>query len=129
MRLGLAAVAVLQIVVAAAALGPGIHGASSHVGHEMASWDLALAVGFLLAAWRPSAAPPLVPLVAALVVGLAATGAIDLSSGRISASGETGHGIDVFGLVLLCAAAYGPPRMRRGRSTDGFHVADIRAGG
>jgi predicted anti-sigma-YlaC factor YlaD len=71
------------------------------VAREVGSFDMALAVGFLFAAWRPVRAWGLLPLVAALVACLALTSVIDLTEGKAAAFSESVHLLDVLGLWLL----------------------------
>ena len=62
LRLGLVGVAVAQLVLAVPGLVYGTdEGAPIHVAHEVGAWDLALAIGFLFAAWRPLRAIGLLP--------------------------------------------------------------------
>jgi len=76
-------------------------GAPVHVAHEMGSWDLALAVAFLFAAWRPLRAIGLLPFVATLAFGLCLTAVVDLVSGRAVAVVEASHLLEVIGTALL----------------------------
>src|ERR1700738_2534898 len=76
-RFGLFMVAVFQLCLAVPALLGDDAGAPVHIAHEQGSWALALAVGLLVVAWRPSQAAAMLPLVAALVVGLGVTMAVD----------------------------------------------------
>jgi predicted anti-sigma-YlaC factor YlaD len=100
-RLGLLMVAAAQTTLAVPALLGNDPGASIHIAHEQGSWALALAVGFLLVALRPRRAVALLPVVAALVAGLAATMAIDIAAGRTQAAAEAPHGLAFLGLGLL----------------------------
>ncbi len=105
LRAGLAAVGVVQLLLAVPGLWAGIKGTPVHVARELGSFDLALAVGFLFAAWRPLRAYGMVPLVAALVAGLAVTTSIDVIEGRTLVSTEAIHLLDASGLGLLWALA------------------------
>ena len=78
--------------------------------HELGSWDVALAVGFLFAAWRPARAWGMLPLVAALVVCLLGTTSVDLADGHAHVARELTHVLEVVGLGCLW------PLGRRGRS-------------
>ena len=101
LRVALGSLAIVQLFFSAPALlgidpqGP------VHVAREVGSFDMALAVGFLFAAWRPVRAWGLLPLVAALVACLALTSVIDLMQGRAAALSEAVHLLDVLGLWLL----------------------------
>jgi predicted anti-sigma-YlaC factor YlaD len=101
-RIGLLLVAIVQIVVAEPMLLSGSYrGVPVHVAHEMGSFELALAVGFLVAAWRPSRAAGMRSIVAAAAVLLVATAVIDLLAGRTTLSDEMPHLLAVLGWLLL----------------------------
>jgi predicted anti-sigma-YlaC factor YlaD len=111
-RLGLVAVAAAQLVLAVPGLIFGSdEGAPIHVAHEAGAWSLALAVGFLFAAWRPLRAVGMLPFVGALSAGLVLTAAIDLLHGRALAVDESVHLLAVAGTGLLWLLAH--PRARR----------------
>src|SRR5450631_3486263 len=83
LRLGLVAVAIAQLALAVPGLIYGTdEGAPIHVAHEVGAWDLALAIGFLFAAWRPLRAIGLLPFAAALSAGLVLTAVVDVIHGR-----------------------------------------------
>ena len=104
-RIGLATAAVVQLLLALPVLLFGHDVASSlHVAHELASWEIAMAIGFLFAALRPARAWGMLPLVAALVACLVGTSVFDLSDGH-AGLGETSHGLEVVGLLCLWALA------------------------
>ena len=66
-RWALFVVALTQLVLAAPALLLGEDaGATVHVARELGSFDVALAVGLLVAAWQPARAWGLLPVIAAL---------------------------------------------------------------
>jgi predicted anti-sigma-YlaC factor YlaD len=100
-RLGLLLVAGAQLVLAVPALLGRDPGASVHIAHEQGSWALALAVGLLVVALRPSRAAAMLPLVAALAAGLALTMTLDITAGRTQAATEAPHGLAFLGLGLL----------------------------
>ncbi|MDQ6854123.1 MAG: zf-HC2 domain-containing protein [Actinomycetota bacterium] len=113
LRVTLVVVAVAQIVVAAPALVLGADaGLPVHVARHIGSFDLALAVGFLFAAWRPSRLAGLLPVVTALVACLLGTSVLDLLDGRTSALTETQHVVEVAGLAAAWLLAH-PLRPRR----------------
>lgn len=113
-RVTLALVALLQLVIAVPDLLFGYEsGATVHVAHEMGSWDLALAVGFLFAAWRPARAWGMVPLVTALVASLLVTTGLDVAEGHAELAGEVTHVLEVIGLGALWALARRPRVARR----------------
>lgn len=113
-RVGLALVAVLQLVLAGPSLlfGEGA-GAPVHVAHELGSWDVALAVGFLFAAWRPARAWGMLPLVTALVACLVVTTGVDLAEGHAELAREAVHALEVVGLGVLWGLARRPAAARR----------------
>ena len=114
-RLGLVMVAVAQLAMAVPALLGDDAGAPVHVAHEQGSWALALAVGLLVVAWHPSRASALLPVVIALVAGLALTMTLDVAAGRTRAAAEAPHGLALFGLGFLLLLARGESSLRPGR--------------
>ena len=101
-RGALALVAVGQLVVTIPPLLFGTdHDAPMHVAHELGAFDMALAVGFLVAVFRPSRAPGMRTLVGCAALLLVATAAIDLLTGRTTASDELPHLLAVAGWLLL----------------------------
>jgi len=64
-------------------------------------WDLALAIGFVFAAWRPLRAVGMLPFAAALSGGLVLTAVIDVVSGRAVMLTETTHLLELVGTALL----------------------------
>jgi predicted anti-sigma-YlaC factor YlaD len=117
-RWGVAAAAAIQLALAVpellSGLGLGGHG---HASHETASFDVALAVGFLAAAYRPRLAQAYLPVALVLSACLLMTGAVDLVNGRVSLAHELGHLIAPVQTVLLWALARAnrtAPSARRG---------------
>ena len=101
-RVALVLVALTQLGLAVPALLWGTdEGAPIHIAHEAGVWDVALAVGFLFAAWRPLRAVGMLPFVATLTVGLLLTAAIDLVNGHAIALTETTHLLELAGTALL----------------------------
>lgn len=101
-RLCLALVALAQLAVAVPALLLGTdHGAPIHVAHEMGSFDLALAAGFLVAAWRPSRARGMQTIVGVAALLLVLTALIDLGAARTTVGDEAPHLLAVAGWLLL----------------------------
>jgi predicted anti-sigma-YlaC factor YlaD len=102
LRLGLVAVAITQLVLAVPSLIYGSdEGAPIHIAHEVGAWDVALAVGFLFAAWRPLRAVGMLPFAAALSAGLILTAVVDVVHGRAVALTETTHLLELLGTALL----------------------------
>jgi predicted anti-sigma-YlaC factor YlaD len=109
-RYGLLAVAATQLVLAIPALLFGDDpGASIHVARELGSFDVAIAVGLLWAAWQPQRAAGLLPLAIALAGAMVLTGVLDVVGDDAPALGEAHHVLDLAGLLLLWALAH-PPR-------------------
>jgi predicted anti-sigma-YlaC factor YlaD len=102
---------VLRIAVAAAAVAqfalalPVLIGADLHISREIAVFELALAVGFAFAAWRPQLARALVPVAVVLAGGLALTSLVDVVSSSLSLWHETGHLAAAVQAALLWALA------------------------
>jgi predicted anti-sigma-YlaC factor YlaD len=102
LRLGLLAVAIAQLGLALPGLIYGTdEGAPIHIAHEVGAWDLALAVAFVFAAWRPLRAVGLLPFAAALSAGLVLTAIFDVADGRAVALTETTHLLELVGTALL----------------------------
>jgi predicted anti-sigma-YlaC factor YlaD len=102
MRAALAAVGVGQLIFTVQPLLFGVdHQAPMHVAHELGAFDMALAVGFLVAAWRPARAPGMRALVGCAAALLVATAAIDLVAGRTSVGDELPHLLAVAGWLLI----------------------------
>ena len=98
----LAVLALVQIGVAVPALLLGSDaGLPVHAARHLGSFDIAVAVGFLFAAWRPARIPGLLPVVAALVACLVASSLLDVAAGNTGALGEAHHATDFAGLAVL----------------------------
>jgi predicted anti-sigma-YlaC factor YlaD len=107
----LVAIAVAQIAVAIPALVFGSDaGLPVHTARHIGSFDVALAVGFLYAAWKPSRIPGLLPVVAALVACLVGSSLLDVASGNTRALGEAQHVIDFVGLAVVWLLSRPAPR-------------------
>jgi predicted anti-sigma-YlaC factor YlaD len=105
LRIAVAVAAVVQLALAvpvlvgaflSTELGP-------HTGREMASFDVAVAVGFLLAAARPGRARAFVPVALVLAALLATTSGVDLARGVTTVGHEFGHLVAVVQAGLLWA--------------------------
>jgi predicted anti-sigma-YlaC factor YlaD len=109
-RIVLGVVGVLQLVTA----WPGVmlHSghASEHLAHELTTWDLGLAVGFVLLAFMPSRAWGALPVVAVLVMALVGTSVADLATGHALLGRELVHLLEVAGLGCLWVLARRVPR-------------------
>src|SRR5699024_109095 len=108
LRLALVAVALAQLGIATANLaGPlGLHtamSASAHMGHEITAFNLAFGIALLVIAVNPRRASGHVPVLASFLLVLAATSAIDLSSGDVGWARLATHVPIVVGLLLAAA--------------------------
>jgi predicted anti-sigma-YlaC factor YlaD len=122
-RYGLLAVAATQLVLAIPAILLGSDpGASIHVARELGSFDVAIAVGLLWAAWQPHRAAGLLPLAAALAGAMFLTAILDVVGDDAPALGEAHHLLDLAGLGLLWALSR-PPRRPAGRAGTAGAVA------
>ncbi len=116
-RYALFAVALSQLVLAVPLVLFGRDlGASVHVARELGSWDVALAIGLLYAAWKPDKASGLLPFAAALAGAMVVTAALDVASGRQSVLSESHHLLEIVGLALLVVLAR--PTWRRSDRSD-----------
>jgi len=103
LRLAVAAAALVQLALALPTLAGAFFAteAGLHTGREMASFDVAVAVGFLLAAWRPARARAFVPVALVLAICLAITSGVDVVRGITGFSHEFGHLVAVVQAGLL----------------------------
>ncbi|GIG13580.1 membrane protein [Catellatospora methionotrophica] len=101
LRVALGATAVVQVLLALPALFAG--GGDLHTGREAASFDIALAVGFALAAWRPERARAFVPVAFVLAACLIMTSAFDVAEGATALAHEIGHVAALVQAALLWA--------------------------
>jgi predicted anti-sigma-YlaC factor YlaD len=104
-------IALAQIAVAIPALVFGSDaGLPVHTARHIGSFDVALGVGFLYAAWKPSRIPGLLPVVAALVVCLVGSSLLDVANGSTRALGEAQHVLDFVGLAVVWLLSRPAPR-------------------
>jgi predicted anti-sigma-YlaC factor YlaD len=121
LRIAVAVAAAVQLALAVPALlaASGMPGLTAvHAGREMASFDIAVAVGFLLAAIRPERARAFVPVACVLAGCLALTSGMDLMAGVTGVADEAGHLVALVQAVLLWALG----RQQQGRSQAGATV-------
>lgn len=106
LRIGLASVGAVQLGIAAPALGGDSLGMAmaAHAAHEGAAWNLAIAVAFLAAAWRPRRAAGLIPLLGTFIAVLAVLSVHDVVAGEVGVDRLATHAAAVIGLVLLWLA-------------------------
>lgn len=99
------ALAWVGLVIAVQSIGPLVlgqaDGASTHVARHLGAFSLALAIGFVYAAWRPHRAFGLLPFAAALVVTMTMSATFDLVGGSSTVLAESVHLSELVGLVLL----------------------------
>ncbi|HVR06184.1 MAG TPA: hypothetical protein VMS02_09085 [Solirubrobacteraceae bacterium] len=101
-RLALVAVGLVQIALSLPELLSGVYReAPIHVAHEMGALDVALGIGFLVAAWRPLRAQGMRTLVGCAALLLGVTAAVDLAAGRTGLGDEAPHLLVLAGWLLL----------------------------
>ncbi|MFD4637803.1 zf-HC2 domain-containing protein [Lentzea sp. NPDC058436] len=98
---------------------------STHLFNESTAWNLALGLGLLWTALRPSATAGVLPVTAAFVAVLIPYSASDLLSGTATAARVFSHSLLVVGLVLLAFVHFG--RRDPGGRTP-LHSSDSGAG-
>ena len=101
LRWVLAALAVVQIAVAVPALLGSDAGLPVHTARHLGSFDVAIAVGFLFAAWKPSRIAGMLPVLGALAVCLVISAVLDVAAGNTAALSESHHITDFAGLVVM----------------------------
>jgi predicted anti-sigma-YlaC factor YlaD len=84
--------------------------ASVHLAHELTAWDMGLAAGFLVVAWRPARAWGMLPLVGVLVAAMVVTSGVDFASGHALLGREAVHVLALAGLGCVWALARRTPR-------------------
>ena len=114
LRLALVVLAIAQIAVGIPALLGADSGVPVHDARHLGSFGLALAVGFLFAAWRPERIGGLLPVVAALVACLLGTSLLDIVAGRTAVVSEVSHVTEIAGL-LVCWLLARPVALGRSR--------------
>ena len=105
--LGISAVAQLLLALPALVAAPTSGDTALHAGREMASFDVAVAIGFLFVAARPGWARALVPVAVALSGCLLLTSTIDVSGGAAQFGHELNHLLAGVQAVLLWWLARG----------------------
>jgi predicted anti-sigma-YlaC factor YlaD len=103
LRWGVGLVAAVQLIFAVPILVGVLIGDAhgEHASREMASFDVAMAVGFLLAALRPAQARAFVPVAFILAACLAMTSTIDLINGNTMLIHELSHLVAIGQGVML----------------------------
>jgi predicted anti-sigma-YlaC factor YlaD len=87
-------------------------GAPLHLARELGAFQVALAVGLLLAAWQPRRRAQLLPVVAVLSVCPAVIAALDVAAGHTPPAAEGHHLVQLAGLGLLWLLAHPSGRAR-----------------
>lgn len=118
LRWALAVSALAQLFLALPLLFSGI-GDTVHVSREMASFDLAIAVGYLFVAWRPARAAALMPVAVALSICLLLTSTLDVANQGALLAHEVGHLLAVVQVGLLWALSRTGSRRTPLRATAG----------
>jgi predicted anti-sigma-YlaC factor YlaD len=117
LRVAVAVAAVVQLAIALPLLLAGVGVAvGPHSTREMASFDVALAVGFALAAYRPERAQAFVPVAFVLAVCLAGTSLLDVANATTAIVHEIGHLATVVQAGLLWALGRVDRRTKAPRS-------------
>jgi len=102
LRLGVATIGLVQLALSLPALVFGSDaGISIHQARHLGSFGVAVAVGLLVAAWRPERVAGLLPLMTALVVCLAASAVVDVTTGHSTPTSELTHVVELLGLLGL----------------------------
>lgn len=103
-RVGLVGVGGVLLAVAVPGLLAQGSTTAVHTGRELGSWDAALAVGMVFAAWRPARAQGMLPLLGAVAALLLVTTGIDVAQGRVPVAHEAQHVLTLLGLGLVWVA-------------------------
>jgi predicted anti-sigma-YlaC factor YlaD len=137
-QVGLVLVALSQLALSSPVLLLGRdHAAPEHVAHELGAFSVAIAIGLLLAAFRPRLATGMVPILGIVSLLLVLTAWVDAVLRYTQISQESPHLLEVAGFVLLLRLSYlsndrdwtplllplrrghSAPRRPPGTSTDG----------
>ena len=102
LRAGLLTAALVQLAITVPLLILGHdHDAGVHAAHELGSFDLALAVAFVVGALRPALSAGLAWPCGIAATGLAGTAIADMIAGQTLGADEAQHLIAIVGAVLL----------------------------
>ena len=116
LRLGLATIGLIQLGLSLPALALGSDaGLPVHQARHLGSFGAALAIGFLVAAWRPQRIAGLLPLATALVVCLVGSAIADVATGHAATGGEMPHVVEILGLLSLWLLERVQPRPEAAR--------------
>jgi predicted anti-sigma-YlaC factor YlaD len=100
-------------------------GTPVHASHELGAFELAVTVGFVAAAFRPSLARGILPLVGVASGTLIILAVVDSVLGYTTMSSETPHLVTLAGALLVFLMA----RLSRGTGEPGQRVGQPRPGG
>lgn len=131
---------VFGVDLGALAMGPRTGDVSAHLSNESAAWNLAVGVGFLVAAARPHLAGGLIPVLAVFAGVLAVFVVSDATTGAVTLARAASHVVLVVGLGVVAmvhrrypvypaqppawsVADVVPPGARLGRSRT--HLRDV----
>jgi hypothetical protein len=106
MRLGLFGIAIAQAAITV----PALLFAHSDATRDRACFEIAIAVGFLAAAWRPGRASGMLPVIRTTALLLLVAAGLDIANGSTRLVEETPDLVPVFGwLALRYTARVFPP--------------------
>jgi len=112
-RVALAVVAAAELLLAVPALVLGNDaGATVHLSRHLGAFDVAIAVGLLVAAWQPDRARGLLPVAGVLGLAMAAAAGVDLVDGAAAVTPEAHVVLEAAGFVLLWRVADAPTPWR-----------------
>ncbi len=114
-RLLLASIGILQLVLSVPALVLGEDaGLPVHTARHLGSFGVALAIGFLYVAWKPSRVHGLLPVLTALVACLVGTSIADVMGGTTPVITEAQHLAEIVGVAAMWLLAH-PSTLRARR--------------
>lgn len=112
-RLSLVVVALTQLVIALPDLFASSSGDTVHDSRHVGAMAVALALGLLYTAHRPTRAYGILPVVAALAVTMLGAATVDVARGSAVLLSESVHVLEAIGFVLVWMLAGMPGRPRR----------------
>jgi predicted anti-sigma-YlaC factor YlaD len=111
--LGVVGLVLLAVALPTMVLHTGGGGVVHHTARELAAFQGALGLGFLVVAWDPRRATGVLPVVATLVGALCTIALVDVGRGHVPSLAEAQHAFELAGLVLVWWVA----RADHGRAT------------
>jgi predicted anti-sigma-YlaC factor YlaD len=100
LRLLVALAGLVQLALAVPTLA-GVTVAPLHLGRDLGSLQLALAVGLLVAAWQPRRAAGVLPIATVVAGAAIVTGVVDVVTGVATVVAELTHLAEVVGVLAL----------------------------